>query len=141
MVRDRLLLLTSKQLRLEVHRIERVGSLIIVGFDLTCGYKFTSVFDSRWRDGGVERLMAKLAQDCPEGFEKEVTFGDLLQTLVGSHDCKSVLETRSQAGLGDLVGVRIIVGGVEGLRVQVAGSQESRSVTVWERVTGKALKV
>jgi hypothetical protein len=72
---------TSQKLRLQVHRIERIDSLVIVGLDLTCQTKFHQLQSfqlCRITSGGV--LFGEIFS--------VLTFWDLLETLInGSHDC------------------------------------------------------
>jgi hypothetical protein len=102
---------TSKKLSFEVHRIERVGDLIVVGFDLSYRGAGASVFVASWYLLACTRWRQRtFASELLEWCGDLRTLRDLLETLI-SHDCDEVFR-RSQANSRDLESVELGFGGV-----------------------------
>ena len=151
---------TAKQLRLQIHLIKRVDGLIVVRLDLSCialsaaksGSRVIEWHRAAWKDWaggrgaapwtaiylgegarGASRVDKKTTTDDSNNVEH--TLRDILETLVGSHDCDVVtikLISRSKPGLDlEMQSLKAVDGGAT--RKKSAGRLKPRDRRKWTR--------
>jgi len=156
---------TAKQLGLQVHLVERVDGLIVVRLDLSCmalsaaesGSRAMERHRAAWKDWagdagqlpgrqpswrGRARGIAGRKTMAEDDDNVEHTLRDILETLVGSHDCdvvtiKSI--SRSKPGLDlEMQSLKAVDGGAT--RKKSAGRLELRDRRKWTRSRKKRLR-